>query len=211
MMTNYEPYDPLIESIHEQCNSYGIKIYKINKDLSIDVTGDVNLSHSNLYYLPLRFNKVKGDFFCHRNKLTTLSGCPKIISGNFACSSNQLTSLEHGPVKVGRHYNCNNNLLISLEYCPDIINGFLDCDDNKLTNLDFKPKGITNISFSGNPFMTHSFCHYFNALESQNDDRVLSQKEIFLKYMDYYEIWIGGVFQQENLEALYNDVIDGLE
>lgn len=211
MMTIYEPYNPFIESIHEECRSFGIKEYKINKDLSIDVRGIVNLSHSNLYRLPLRFNKVTGDFHCHQNKLTTLEGCPKVITGNFTCSSNHLTSLKHGPVKVGRHYGCNNNLLTSLEHCPEVINGFFDCEDNKLVNLDFKPKGITNISFIRNPFMVYDFYTKFYALETQTDDRVLSQREVFLKYMDYYEIWIDGVFQPENLEALCNDVIDGLE
>ena len=56
----------------EICRKYYITNYSINPDGSIDVYGDVNLYGGGLIELPLRFNKVSGDFDCGCNYLTTL-------------------------------------------------------------------------------------------------------------------------------------------
>jgi hypothetical protein len=97
-------------NIDEICEYYGIKNYTINPDGSIDVDGNVHLHNRKLTKLPLKFNKVTGDFNCFWNNLTTLEGSPTYVSSWFDCSYNELTSLEG---------------------CPNYVDNFV-CSDNPL-------------------------------------------------------------------------------
>jgi len=71
----------------------------------------------------IKFGKVKGDFDCSNNKLTSLEGAPKYVGGNFYCSHNQLTSLEEAPERVEGGFYCSNNKLTSLEGAPEYVGG----------------------------------------------------------------------------------------
>ena len=72
------------------CKRYNITNYTINDDGSIDVVGNVNLCGRDLIELPLRFNKVSGNFCCYVNKLTTLKGSPKWVGDGFFCFENNI-------------------------------------------------------------------------------------------------------------------------
>ena len=52
-------------TIDDICKKYKITNYIINPDKTIDVDGDVTLSFSYLSKLPLKFNKVSGNFLCN--------------------------------------------------------------------------------------------------------------------------------------------------
>ena len=92
-------------------DSFGIKNYTINDNLTIDVNGYVNLINQSLTCFPsfIKFNKVSGDFYCHNNQLTSLEGCPITVGRVFYCSNNQLTSLEGCLKTVGGNFYCHNN------------------------------------------------------------------------------------------------------
>ena len=129
-------------TIHDICKQYGIENYTINDDGSIDVDGHVGLYNKGLTELPLRFNKVSGDFHCGRNRLTTLKGSPRWIGGWFYCDNNQLTSLEFSPEYVGVDFWCQYNKLTD-NYCEtEILGDFytslkqdgLIFDVNRVTN-----------------------------------------------------------------------------
>lgn len=137
-----------------------IKNYKINKDYTIDVDGDVYLynklfcvfDHDRvslrwLAEIPVQFNKVSGDFDCSSNSLTTLKGCPKQVNGNFHCNNNRLISLEYSPEIVGGNFYCGNNKLTTLDYAPNIRKGFWHTE---LTQLDGK------FVMQGNEFIDES-------------------------------------------------------
>lgn len=139
-----------IKEITEICDRYNIYNYKINNDGSVDVNGNVNLSYMHITKLPLKFNIVKGNFFCNETKLITLDGSPKEVSGSFDCSHNMLTSLEHCPKKVGR-FIASHNILTSLEGCPEYIETDFICYSNELTTLKGIPSEINgNVGFSNN-------------------------------------------------------------
>ena len=114
-------------------DSYNIKNYTINDDLTIDVKGDVNLEKQSLSCLPsfIKFNKVSGYFYCSNNHLISLEGCPRTVGGSFLCNINQLTSLEGCPRTVGTDFSCSRNQLTSLEGCPKTVGGDFYCYDNK--------------------------------------------------------------------------------
>ncbi len=82
------------QEIIDICTKYGIENYIINPDGSIDVDGDVYLSYTELTELPLKFNRVCGDFSCTANELTSLEGSPNYVGGYFDCYWNPLESLD---------------------------------------------------------------------------------------------------------------------
>jgi hypothetical protein len=124
------------------CKTYNIKNYIINSDMSINVDGDVNLRNKSLKSLPLKFNKVSGDFICSFNILTSLKGCPIEVGGDFICYWNLLMSLEGCPEKVGGDFSCYKNKLTSLLESPKKINGNFNCSVNELTSLKGCPKEV---------------------------------------------------------------------
>ena len=144
------------------CEKYKIKNYTINPDGTIDVTGNVDLSFSELTELPLVFNKVSGSFRCSNNRLTSLKGSPKWVGRGFYCSRNQLTSLEFSPDYVGTWFDCSYNYLID-NYCETEIgeyfyttsnpDGLILNDFNRATNYNewrklYKRKLILNDIFN---------------------------------------------------------------
>jgi len=123
------------EEIDSICKKYNITNYTINPDMSIDVQGCVNLYNKGLSKLPLKFNKVSGDFDCKYNKLTTLEGGPKEVDGYFVCCGNELTTLEGAPEYVGGYFYCHNNQLTTLEGSPEYVGGDFNCGGNPIYSL----------------------------------------------------------------------------
>lgn len=124
---------------------YHIKItgnYEIRADGLLDVNGSIKVSSNNLFKLPLKFNRVTGDFICKSNSLTSLRGSPKFVGGTFDCSDNKLISLKGGPDYVGASYFCQDNNLIDLKGSPIEVIGRFNCALNKLKTLQYGPEKI---------------------------------------------------------------------
>jgi hypothetical protein len=128
--------------IHGVCKKYGITNYTINDDYTIDVDSDVIIHGISLTKIPLKFNKVSGNFYCGRNQLTTLEGSPEFVVRSFYCNDNQLTTLEGSPEYVGAHFSCQNNLLITLLGSPEFVGFDFDCYSNQLTTLEGAPESV---------------------------------------------------------------------
>ena len=114
------------------CKKYGIVNYTINPDGSIDVNDYVYLYDYNLTKLPLKFNKVNGNFSCSNNKLTSLEGSPKEINGDFYCRYNLLTSFEFAPKIIRGFFDCENNKIRTFEYFPSYVKGYFWCNGNPI-------------------------------------------------------------------------------
>ena len=89
------------QEIHDICKVYNINNYKINSDGSIDVDGNLTIVNRNLYTIPIKFNKVSGDFDCSWNNLISLENSPIEVGGDFICGFNRLKSLVGSPNKIG--------------------------------------------------------------------------------------------------------------
>ena len=120
------------------CEQYNIINYTVNPDGSIDVDGDVDLSFNDLIELPLRFNKVTGNFNCVVNNLTSLKGSPKWVGGYFSCSYNRLPSLEFSPDYVGSYFSCRCEYLTN-NYCESEIGGnfYTSLEQDGLTKYNY--------------------------------------------------------------------------
>ena len=132
------------QEIHDICKRYLISNYTINPEGSIDVDGDVSIANGRLTKLPLKFNKVSGDFYCSWEDLTTLEGSPKEVGGDFFCSYNKLKSLKHSPSIISGLFYCVDNPLESLEgYNGDYDK--LNCDNKQKLIRKTKLKQIQNL------------------------------------------------------------------
>jgi hypothetical protein len=134
--------------IEKWLKKYGIKNYKINEDLTINIKGNLYLDDILPGNFPdyIQFKYVSENVAISNNHLTTLKGCPQVIGGWFSCHMNELTSLEYGPKKIqtkinfSNNYECNDNKLTSLKGLPKVIKGRLFCYNNakKFTREDIK-------------------------------------------------------------------------
>lgn len=120
----------------------GINNYSINDDLTVDVDGNVCLDEREIESLPVQFGKVYGDFNIHRNKLTSLKGCPEIVMGSFCCALNNLTSLDYCPKRIGESFMCYRNQLTSLTGMPEKISCNFICSHNPIITLEGIAKNI---------------------------------------------------------------------
>jgi uncharacterized protein (DUF1330 family) len=121
--------------------------FKTTGSITIDDKGLVSCTgmvtpKKKLKRLPVAFDKVGGNFWCHNNQLTTLEGAPTSVGGNFWCDNNQLTTLEGAPTSVGGSFLCYSNQLTTLEGAPTSVGGDFYCDNNQLTTLEGAPTSV---------------------------------------------------------------------
>lgn len=131
-------YSKLIEKYREIdsiCYQYDIKKFRINKDFSINVNGNVNLSNRNLNIIPIKFNIVCGDFICSDNILTNLKNSPIYLEGNYICSNNKLSTLHGCTSEIEGYFNCSDNNLKVLTYAPTYVKKNVYISDNQLPRL----------------------------------------------------------------------------
>jgi hypothetical protein len=130
------------EEIKAWLNKYEVKNYTINDNLTVDVSGNVNLFNKQLEEIPFKFGIVNGTFDCSYNELTSLEFSPNKVVGYFDCNHNKLTSLEFCPQKVSGHFICSYNELTSLEFCPKEVGVDFDCSYNQLNDLLYIPSEV---------------------------------------------------------------------
>ena len=79
-----------IEFLDKVCG--GKNKWKLNSKGEIDVKNTVWVVYKNLTEFPVKFGSVDGYFYCYKNHLTSLEGCPTSVDGSFYCHGNQLTN-----------------------------------------------------------------------------------------------------------------------
>ena len=140
-----------LAEIEKWLKEHSINNYIISEDLHITVQGNVNLSQKlNTKKLPVKFKMVDGYFDISKNGLTSLEGCPKVVTRDFNCSKNNLHSLFEGPTAVG-DFDCSYNQLKNLSYAPKEIKGNFDCSHNEIVSINGMPRtirGFFNCSYN---------------------------------------------------------------
>ena len=136
--------------IERLLQKYKIKNYTVRKDGLVDVEGDIALGFYLFDKLPIKFDRVKGNFDLQFSKLETLEGSPQWVGEWFSCAfCREIFSLQYSPIYVNGFFNCNGCWnLESLDYLPKQINGILylgDIPKVKDVLKIFKTKGITEI------------------------------------------------------------------
>ena len=164
----FENFDT--NSIDEICKKFKIENYTINDEGSIDVEGRVFLYGRNLKEIPLKFNKINGDFDISHNTLSNLYNSPKYITGNFNCSNNSiLTSLEGAPISCNL-FACTNTILQSLEGMGTDYNNINLCANNikNLKGIQSHIKGFLYLSYNKNLKLLEYFPTVDGVIELQD-------------------------------------------
>ncbi len=163
-----------------------IDSYNINCDGSISVDGSVKFAECMDYLteLPLKFDKVIGDFDCSKLSLTSLHGSPNYVGGTFNCSFNNLNSLEYLPKKAKRFIFDNQTKSM---YTGDINSDFEEVILLQLTDQrdEILPKQI-----------------------SQNANHL----DVIFKYQNFFTVWNdSNTFDLEAFNSLITEIEDGLK
>lgn len=167
----------------------------------VNVKGDVWLYDYGLKKLPFMFNKVDGNFYCHKNKLTSLLGAPNIVTGDFLCNNNQLTSLEYSPKVVGGNFYGYENSIKDLFYAPLSVGGDLQLYDNDISTL-YNP---FDINVSGEVLI--------DCIDLPKEFSKVKKLDyrLFLKYQRHFEIWNADQdFDPLAFKLLVEEIKDGL-
>jgi hypothetical protein len=90
--------------VNKRCRDFCLEDYEISDDGVVTSHSDVYLFEYGLEKLPMKFDRVEGDFDCNNNKLTTLEGSPKEVHGLFDCSDNKLSLLDGAPSRVNGNF-----------------------------------------------------------------------------------------------------------
>ena len=144
------------EEIEAWLNQYQIKNYELipNEEYGyvVNVNDNVIMNHCMLKNIEVKFNKVNGNFNCGFNGLTSLKGCPEIVTGDFNCYFNELKSLKYCPKIIGKELDCSYNVLESLKYVPSNLKK-LDISNNNVSidSLKFLSEVINLININHNP------------------------------------------------------------
>lgn len=167
--------------------------YTINKDLTVDVDGNVYISNKKLKFIPVQFIYVSGSFECQNNELSSLKGCPYKVDNHFNCGDNKLTSLEYGPSIVNIHgynsYCCYNNNIINLKGYP--------------TNLAYNANGEND---DGDDFYYNPIYVFLNLLSKRFKGCNLST---LINYINDYDVFVGNrIYLSRFKEALYMSDIE---
>lgn len=115
--------------------------YIINNNGEIDVEGNITLKEG-LKEIPdyIQFGAVTGNFYCVRNYLKDLKGCPKEAK-TFICNlSYNITSLEGAPIKAEFINASHCPKLVSLSGAPVKVNRFVAHDNPSLKYLKEAPE-----------------------------------------------------------------------
>ncbi len=70
---------------------YGRGEWDLNENGEVDTEDSVDMSNRNLTEIPIKFGKVKGNFWVGFNNLTTLKNLPNEIDGLIDLEGNNLT------------------------------------------------------------------------------------------------------------------------
>lgn len=166
------------QSIIDWLETFNIKNYIINEDLTVTVNGSVNLSNKKIKQLPIQFKEVTDEFIISHNPLTTLKGSP-LKTNLFDCSFCALTDLVYSPLEIGEKglvacnnnlshltgisqkifskINVNNNHLTSLKGLSSNNLELLNVANNQLTSLEGCPKIIEYFDCSYNKLASLEF------------------------------------------------------
>ena len=166
-------------SIEYICDKLWITDYTINEDELIDVNETVNQIMGNKFKkIPLKFNKVHGDFIMYNTLISSLEGSPKYISGDFKIDYNELTSLKDSPEYVGGDFICNNNNIKTLLGLKTEIGGKFSCDPK----LDL----IYNILKDHIEYIPNFYD--FRILDNLNDTKPTLDLRRLNKFIDLYDL-----------------------
>jgi hypothetical protein len=123
--------------------------WSVGADGRVNVEGSFDCSNQKLGgFKGVKFGRVSGSFYCHRNSLTTLEGAPQSVGEGFYCANNKLASLDGSPDTVGVDFYCYENQLESLKGASQFVGRNFYCYKNSLKTLEGAPETIGGVFYT---------------------------------------------------------------
>jgi hypothetical protein len=200
------------------------------------IDGDFMISHSDVNDVSMFPKKVNYGFYCNVNKLTSCVGITQDVGDDFyICSNEELHSLMGVPKRINGTFSCDGMRISTLEGMPDYVSG--DCDLSEVVMADmsgvpstivgelimtgaivetlYSPHSISVGGYVGGYFELDGHIEevreIFRGDYQPGSDFDVNIPMIYLKYHTYYDVFVGGVFVEENFWNLIKDIKDGLE
>lgn len=186
------PYDLLAEQndVHAIIRDHWLVLdYTVNKDNTVNVKGDVKFPDfaSFLTELPLKFNKVSGNFdISTLVNLTTLKGSPIEVGGFFNCAYTNIKSLNYAPKKASK--------LIFDNTLPSLSTGNFNCNFDQVSILFINSNPV-----DGLPSVIIKYSDFLPTI---------------FKYQSYFKVWDDindDPFNQDGFEELIAEITEGLK
>ena len=139
------------EQIIKFCYNHDIDISHIDNNGRVSSDSIIDLSEKSFKKLPIKFSSCAGNFLMsHNSTLTTLQGCPDMVTDTFDISNcPNLTSLEHSPKQV-YSYTCNKNYgITNLRGISQTVNGIFCFRCSNLTSLVGSPTNVELMDVTG--------------------------------------------------------------
>jgi hypothetical protein len=90
-------------------------------------------------------DRVEGDLWVIKSKLTSLVGGPTVVGGDYYVSENELKNLIGSPEKIFGTFKCSENPITSLEGGPEEVSKSFVCSETNIESLEFAPKRAEKI------------------------------------------------------------------
>lgn len=190
-MKHIRIFESFNTEINDFCSKHGIENYIINEDGSIDVNGDVKITDAKLEEIPIRFNRVEGNYILNTAKLRSLKNSPLYVSGFFRAEFTYIKTLEFSPKYIGTDFDVSYNNISSLKFSPEYIGGCFAIVENNIKNFDYL-NVFSDILIMGNPIST-----LLDIIIMSKDD-----VELFLDY----DIIQDGIIIHDRLNEYYIDM-----
>ncbi len=196
------------ESLIKLLDTLNIENYKINDDLVVDVTGNVNISDKGIVKLPFKFGKIDGDFNASVNRFETLDNMPNIVYGNFNISSNLLKNLKGCPSMITGDLIATNNPIKDKTGIGEV-SGNIEVDNLVKESVDIEKEvnfilnvklDITNIPNQNQDIKTNLLQFEFEDLKSAKAELKKYKQKLQIDGYDITNIWI------ENKNAPYYQI-----
>lgn len=184
------------EQIIDWLKEVKVKNYIINDDLTVDVDDDVIFGGKQLYWIPVQFNKINGDFECDRNNLQSLKGCPVHVEGDFKCMRNiWLKSLKYSPKYIKGDFEFWGCAVSSLKGISEYVGENIFGSNNSIEKIDAWPK-----KFNGEM--------HLNNCNIKNIDKVNPKYDLTKLFLDYtddlYWNWLAKNLMKDPSLIQYN-------
>lgn len=155
--------------------------------------------------IPIKFEKVLGNFICKNMSLTSLNNSPTTVTGDFDCSNNSLKNLVGGPEYVYGTYYAMNCGIESLKGIYTVKN--LNISNNRLTNLDSTGGKQQNLLITGDGNFSNNL---INSLDSNID--IYGELNLSKNYITHnsFEVDDGGILPKlySNASLIINNQLN---
>lgn len=197
-----------MENIEEVLNKYDVKNYTINKDGSVNLTGDVSFFNKGIDKIPFEIKSTTGIIDFSYNNLTSLEGCPEVAHSIFF-ARNKIKEIDCVPME-SKLLSLSNNEIENLNFPEGFNSGEIVLRHNNIYDLKGMPSSFNGkIFLQYNPIATLFKSNDGTDVNTFNSLNIIKDRKVNLKRLKYFYNIIGKEDIELDLEEIekYYEII----